>query len=511
MKIFHNKPRKKLNEPQKQVNEIQNKKLSTTLSENLVDLYTLFTYTPDLIVRHLDIKKSGEKAVLIYLAGLTNTDSVHEHILRPLIYDVEDKKNPNLAVSIGHVGSINHWTELENGILQGKSALLVEGRSDAMIFDTQGWPQRAIEDPQLEASLKGAHQGFGETSSKNIALVRRYISNRELKIKEMTVGRRSKSKVSILYLEDVAHPEVLRELEDRIRQLDIDAILNAGELEEFIEDNSFSPFPQLISTERPDAAASHILQGRFIVIVDGSPAALVAPVTLISFFHNVDDYGSRFLTANFIRLMRLLAFFVAIFFPALYISLISFNYELIPIKLLLNIGKYRAEVPFPPLIEALIMEIALEMLREAGIRLPAPIGQTVGIVGAIVIGQAAVQAGIVSNMMIIVVASTAIASFIIPNYDMSSAIRLLRFPMMFLASLFGIVGIVIGLIILIGHLISLESLGIPYSSPFTPIYLSDWKDSFLRVPLWKMSRRPLSTRAIQAVKQGSNDPREGGK
>ncbi|MEH7109081.1 spore germination protein, partial [Bacillus sp. JJ1764] len=279
MKIFHNKPRKKLNEPQKQVNEIQNKKLSTTLSENLVDLYTLFTYTPDLIVRHLDIKKSGEKAVLIYLAGLTNTDSVHEHILRPLIYDVEDKKNPNLAVSIGHVGSINHWTELENGILQGKSALLVEGRSDAMIFDTQGWPQRAIEDPQLEASLKGAHQGFGETSSKNIALVRRYISDRELKIKEMTVGRRSKSKVSILYLEDVAHQEVLRELEDRIRQLDIDAILNAGELEEFIEDNSFSPFPQLISTERPDAAASHILQGRFIVIVDGSPAALVAPVT----------------------------------------------------------------------------------------------------------------------------------------------------------------------------------------------------------------------------------------
>ncbi|WP_028399067.1 spore germination protein [Ectobacillus panaciterrae] len=506
MRIFQNKPRKNFYEPQKQVKEIQNKRISTTLSENLVDLYTLFNHTPDLIVRHLDIQKSGEKAVLIYLAGLTNTDSIHDHVLRPLIYGDEDKKNPNLPVSIGHVGSSNYWTELENSILQGKSVLLVEGRNDAMIFDTQGWPQRAIEDPQLEASLKGAHQGFGETDSRNIALIRRYIPSRELKIKEATVGRRSKCKVSILYLEDVAHPEVLQELEDRIRQLDVDAILNAGELEEFIEDNPYSPFPQLISTERPDAAASHILQGRFVVMVDGSPAALVAPVTLVSFFQNVDDYGSRLLTANFIRLLRLLAFFVAILLPSLYISLISFNYELIPVKLLLNIGKYRAEVPFSPLIEAFIMEIALEMLREAGVRLPAPIGQTVGIVGAIVIGQAAVQAGIVSNMMIIVVASTAITSFIIPNHDMSSAIRLLRFPMMLLASLFGIVGIVVGLITLIGHLISLESLGTPYSSPFAPVYFSDWKDSFLRVPLWKMNHRPLSTRAIQAKKQGSNHP-----
>ncbi|MDQ0201506.1 spore germination protein [Neobacillus ginsengisoli] len=511
MKIFHNKPRKSFYEPQKQANEIQNKKISTTLSENLVDLYTLFTHTPDLIVRHLDIQKSGEKAVLIYLASLTNTDSVHDHILRPLIYGIEDKENPNLPVSIGHVGSSNHWTELENSILQGKSVLLVEGRNDAMTFDTQGWPERAIEDPQLEASLKGAHQGFVETGSRNIALIRRYITSRELKIKEMIVGRRGKCKVSIMYLEDVAHPEVLQELEDRIRRLDVDAILNAGELEEFIEDNTYSPFPQFISTERPDAAASHILEGRFVVMVDGSPSALVAPVTLVSFFQNVDDYGSRFLTANFIRLLRLLAFFVAILLPSLYISIISFNYELIPVKLLLNIGKYRAEVPFPPLIEALIMEIALEMLREAGIRLPAPIGQTVGIVGAIVIGQAAVQAGIVSNMMIIVVASTAIASFIIPNYDMSSAIRLLRFPMMLLASFFGIVGIVVGLLTLIGHLISLESLGNPYSSPFAPVYFSDWKDSFLRVPLWKMNRRPLSARAIQAKKQGSNHPRGDGK
>lgn len=506
MKIFRNKPRNNLYEPQKQVKDIQNKKISITLSENLVDLYTLFTHTPDLIVRHLDIQTSGEKAILIYLAGLTNSDAIHDHILRPLIYGDEDKGSPNLPVSIGHVESSNDWKELENSILQGKSVLLVEGRDNAMIFDTQGWPQRAIEDPQLEASLKGAHQGFGETGSANIALIRRYIPSRELKIKEATVGRRGKCKVSILYLEDVAHPEVLQELEDRIRQLDVDTILNAGELEEFIEDNSYSPFPQFIATERPDAAASHILQGRFAVMVDGSPAVLIAPVTLVAFFQNVDDYGSRLLTANFIRLLRLLAFFMAIFLPALYISLISFNYELIPVKLLLNIGKYRAEVPFPPLIEALIMELALEMLREAGVRLPAPIGQTVGIVGAIVIGQAAVQAGIVSNMMIIVVASTAIASFIIPNHDMSAAIRILRFPMMLIASLFGIVGIVVGLITLIGHLISLESLGTPYSSPFAPVYFSDWKDSFFRVPLWKMKHRPLSTRAIQAKKQDSNHP-----
>jgi spore germination protein len=501
--IFKKWTRKKISTSSKKIKNSEIKMISKILSENLVNLYAFFNDTPDLIVRHLEIKKSNQQAVLVYLSSLIDKDLVHDHILYPLIYD-EDKGNYNQSVTIGNVESSNNWEGIEKNIFQGKSVLLIDGQEDAMILDTPGWPQRAIEDPQLETSLKGSHVGFGETSDRNIALIRRYIPNRQLKIKEMIVGERSSSKVSILYLEDVANPELLQELKNRIQQVNVDSILNAGELEQFIEDNPYSPFPQFISTERPDAAASHIFQGRIIVMVDGSSAVLVTPVTLISFFQNVDDYGSRLLSSNFIRILRMFSFFIAILLPSLYISLISFNYELIPIKILLNIGKYRADVPFPPLIEALIMEISIEMLREAGVRLPAPIGQTVGIVGAIVIGQAAVQAGIVSNMMIIVVSSTAIASFIIPNYDMSSAIRLLRFPMMLIASWFGIVGIVIGLMAIIGHIISLESLGTPYGSPFAPVRFSDWKDTFIRFPLWKMMNRPLSNRALQAKRQGTN-------
>ncbi|MBE5100302.1 spore germination protein [Bacillus aryabhattai] len=463
-----------------------------------------FKDTPDLTVRHLELKKDNKQAVLIYLSSLIDKDLIHEHILYPLINSDEYTKMPSPSVTIGKVESSNNWNDIEVKIFQGESILLIDGQTEAMILGTPGWPQRAIEDPQLETSLKGAHIGFGETSERNIALIRRYIPNRQLKIKEMTVGSRSRSKVSILYLEDVVNPELLQELKNRIEQIHVDFILNTGELEQFIEDNPYSPFPQFISTERPDAAASHIFQGRMIVMVDGSSAVLVTPVTLISFFQNVDDYGSRLLSSNFIRLLRVVSFFIAILLPSLYISLISFNYELIPIKILLNIGKYRSEVPFPPFIEALIMEISLEMLREAGVRLPAPIGQTVGIVGAIVIGQAAVQAGIVSNMMIIVVSSTAIASFIIPNYDMSSAIRLLRFPMMLIASWFGIVGIVIGLMTIIGHIISLESLGTPYASPFAPIRFPEWKDTFIRFPLWKMVNRPSSAKPVQVKRQGTN-------
>jgi spore germination protein len=312
-------------------------------------------------------------------------------------------------------------------------------------------------------------------------------------------------------LGDVANPEILQELEDRIAQLDVDAVVSSGELAEFIEDNPYSPFPQFISTERPDAAASQLLQGRIMVVVDGSPVILIGPASISTFFQNVDDYGTRWLVSSFLRMLRFFAFFVALFLPSFYIALISYNYEIIPVKLLFTIGESREEVPFPPFVEALMMEITLEMMREAGIRLPAPIGQTVGIVGGIVIGQTAVQAGIVSNIMVVIVAFTAIASFILPSYDMSSSVRLMRFPMMFLTSLFGIVGLVIGMMHIMAHLVSLESLGTPYGSPFAPMRLSDWKDTFFRLPVWKMNKRPTGARAIQTDRQGSSRPEGDGK
>lgn len=483
--------------------------ISADLKQNVATLQSMFTHTPDLNVREFTIKHSGEQATLVYLDGLADKNSINNDILRPLQFESERSDAVGgLTVTVGHVARLTAWSQIETAVLHGSSVLLIEGRAEAYAMDTKGWPQRAIEDPQIEASLKGAHQGFVETGSQNIALLRRYIPNRELKVKEIWVGERGHSKVSVLYLADVTHPEVLRELMDRIRQLDVDVIINTGELAELIEDNPYSPFPQFILTERPDAAASQLLQGRVVVVVDRSPSVLVAPATFTSFFQNVDDYSTRWSIATFIRLLRLFAFFIAVLLPAFYIAITSYNFEVIPVKLLITIGESRGKVPFPPFVEAILMELTLEMMREAGVRLPAPVGQTVGIVGGIVIGQAIVQAGLVSNIMVIIVAFTAIASFILPNYDMVAAVRLIRFAMMVAASMFGIVGIIIGVMLMIGHLISLESLGTPYGTPYAPIRLADWKDAIVRVPLWKMKKRPLSTRAVQLKRQGSNHPED---
>ncbi|WHY01620.1 spore germination protein [Neobacillus sp. DY30] len=493
-KIQHNNPAKE--------------RISPLLLENVAEIQKIFSDTPDLVVKKIVIKQTKCPAVLVYLSGLTDTKTIHNHVLSPLIFEAnQEDQDFEVQVSLGQVKEKDTWQDIENAILQGNSVLFIDKRNKAFIYDTQGWPQRGIEDTNIESSLRGEHVGFTETGSSNIAMIRRHIQNRELKMKEMTVGARGNLKLTIMYLADVVNPEVLKELLDRINKLEVESILNAASLAEYIEDNPYSPFPQLFLTERPDFASGEILQGRIVIVVDRSPNVLIGPATFEIFFKSMDDYGARWLVASFIRLMRYFGFFVAIFLPATYIAVIAFHFEIIPLKLLLSIGASRERVPFPPFIEAIVMEITLEMLREAGIRLPAKIGQTVGIVGGIVIGQAAVEAGIVSNIMVIVVALTAIASFIIPNYDMGAAIRMLRFPMMVAASLFGFVGITVGLMTLIIHFISLESLGTPYGSPIAPLRFPDWKDLFIRFPAWSIVKRPESTRAIQWKKANSNRPK----
>ncbi|NEW07218.1 spore germination protein [Paenibacillus sp. SYP-B3998] len=493
--------------PIKESSDQLNQPISGTLENNLVNLRALFSHAPDLVTRQFQLR-TGDDAVLVYLEGLIDKSAINNNILTPLIYEIDSVNDIwNSSITIAKTEIVTLWSDIENSIFQGKSILLIDGQTRSLVLHTQGWPQRAIKEPQIESTLKGSHQGFVETSGQNIALIRRYLPNRELKIKEYTVGSRGNTRVSIMYLEDVVQPDYVKEMEDRLLQVKVDAILNTGELAEFIEDHPISMFPQLIMTERPDSAAAHILQGRIAVIVDHSPSVIIAPVTFSAFFQSVDDYSNRWIIASFLRVLRYIALVTTISLSAVYIAIVSFHYEVLPLDLLISIGESRAKVPFPPIIEALLMELALEMLREAGLRLPGPIGQTIGVVGGIVIGQAAVQAGIVSNIMVIIVAITAISSFIIPDYDMSSSLRLLRFPMMLMAALFGMVGIVIGLMIIGAHLISMESFGISYGSPIAPIRLSDWKDVWIRVPMWKMKKRPLSANPTQLQRQGVN--REG--
>ena len=486
-----------------QKKNIEDSLLGADLSKNIADIQNIFRQAPDLVIRRFQIKADGLEAALVYLSGLTDKELIQNHVLSPLMNSDFDT-NTELPIPLGQIKIINTLSQIENAIFGGDSVLLIHSRTTAHQLDTKGWPQRNVEDAHNEIALKGAHQGFTEIRSQNIAMIRRYIPHRELTVKEIVIGVRSKTRISILYLKDVASEDVLKELETRIHNITVDAVASNGELIEFIEDNPYSPFPQFILTERPDLAVSHILQGRFVTVMDHSPNVLIAPTNFISFFQGVDDYGTRWLVASSIRMLRFISFIIALFLPASYVAFISFNFEVIPVELYLSIAESRTRVPFSPVMEALLMEITLETMREGALRIPTPIGQTVGVVGGIVIGQAAVQAGIVSNIMIIVVAITAISSFVIPNYDMGAAVRLLRFPMMLAAALFGIVGLVIGWMTLIGHLISLESLGTPYGTPLAPFRFADMKDAFLRFPLWAIRRRPKGNGTIQSIRQGKN-------
>ncbi|EDS95801.1 TPA: spore germination protein GerSA [Bacillus anthracis] len=470
---------------QEQADHILNKSISSSLSLNLKHLSKLFSGIPELITRTFPLK-NGKEAALIYMEGLVDKTVINVDILRPLLFKEWNEDDFwESSISIGNIKEVQKWTDIEQSLLHGKSILFINGQLSALELDTQAAPKRSIEEPTTESSLKSSHEGFNEVASDSIALIRRYIPNRELKVKAFTVGERAASKVFMLYLADVANEDVIQEMSCRIESIKVDAILTTGELEGFVEDNSYTLFPQLSITERPDTTAHHILDGRIAVVVDRSPGVLIGPMTFSSFFQTIDDYSFRPMIPSFIRLLRFTGLFIAIFAPALYIAMISFHYEVIPLKLLLTIGESRAKIPFPPILEALLMELVLEMLREA-----------------------AVQAGIVSNVMVIVVSITAVASFIIPNLEMSAGIRLLRFPMMIIASLFGVIGIMVGMAIIIIHILSMESLGVPYGSPFSPLFASDLKDILVRLP-WKiMKKRPLSLNLKQENRQSDIEEME---
>lgn len=477
--------------------------ISGNISEEKQALDTIFYQIPDLITREID-----QRLLLAYIDGLTDEKMLSNQVIQPLL----DKISPgemcseiHTILTVSNISLASTWEEVEDELLHGSSILFVEGEKKAYVMKLPGWKERDIQEPENEATLLGSHQGFTENSQTSIALIRRYLPDKELKIVEQSVGIRGKTKTSILYLRDVAKPEIVDELQNRVKKIQIDAMINTGEIQEFVEDNSFTLFPQFMTTERPDTAASELLQGRVVLVFDRSPSVLIGPFTLASFFHTADDYSIRWLAATFIRLLRYAAFIIAIFLPALYIATISFHFEMLPLHLIITVGESRATVPLNPIMEAFFMEITIEMLREAGLRLPSRVGQTVGVVGGIIIGQAAVQAGLVSNIMVIIVSITAIASFMLPHQDFSSGVRLIRFPTMFLAAFFGMFGIMISVMILIAHLVALESLGTPYGAPYAPTRFSDWKDSFIRVPSFWMKQRPLQNQPQELNRQGSGD------
>ncbi|WP_410771697.1 spore germination protein [Fontibacillus sp. BL9] len=377
------------------------------------------------------------------------------------------------------------------GILNGEVALFVP--QGVYLIDAYGPEKRSIEQSQTESAITGPHDAFNETLETNLSLIRQKFKSNRLKVSQFRVGELTKTKVCLLYIDGLASMDYVEEMASRIQAIEFSSLYDGTMLTQLIDDFPNSLFPLFQTSERPDIAVSKLNEGKIIVIADQSPSAIIAPSSFFEFFTTPDDYYNRWAVGSALRLLRYLAFIITISLTSLYVAITTYHYEMIPENLLVSLTESRSRVPFPPIIEALLMETTIEMLREAGARLPTKIGQTIGIVGGIVIGTAAVEAGFTSNILIISVAMSAIASFVVPSYIMSGSIRLIRFGLIILSGMLGNFGFVAGVALMIIHLSKLTSLGTPYTIPAAPIKPVDWKDIFIRGPFWSFHQRPTQS------------------
>jgi spore germination protein KA len=476
--------------------------LSTELSLNLASVSTRLGNSPDVIIREFGIGFKKEiRAAIVFIDGLVDTTQIDRDILTPLMMNSSEIENkvldPNLLLfiqtkllPIGDVKTKTTVSHLVESVLSGDTTILIDGIAETLILSTREWEKRAIAEPPSEVIVRGPREGFTETLRTNTSILRRKIRNPNLTFECMRLGRQTKTDVCMVYLKGITNQSLVEEVKRRLKDIHTDSILESGYIEEFIEDTPFSPFETVDYTERPDAIAGRVLEGRVAIIVNGTPMVLTVPALFLEFFQSPEDYYLRSYYSTLVRLIRYAAFAFSLLSPAIYVALVTFHQELLPTPLLISIAAAKEGVPFPSVVEAIGMGLVFEILREAGIRQPRPIGQAVSIVGALVIGQAAVSAGFVGAPMVIVVALTAIASFVTPK--LSDLTALLRIVLTVMAGFLGAFGIMIGLLVILIHLASLRSFGIPYLAPIAPIYIQDLKDIVVRVPWWAMFKRPRS-------------------
>lgn len=497
----HRKKRKIVYPPNQASEQFQNVKLDGRLEETIASFVRIFDGNYDFAMRRFHV--FGQyPAVMFYYATMIDQSTVNGDILKPFMYvppymegkniEFQQLKDTLFHDSIFHADVIveSQFGRLIEGMLRGKTIVVIEGLEEAFVIGTRSIEQRSIDQPATEQVIRGPREGFVEPLATNIALLRYRLQTTDLHVNTIEIGRRTKSKVAICYMEGITNPDLLKEVKKRLASIDIDAILDSGYLEQFIEDNHLSPFPQIHYTERPDKVAANLLEGRVAILVDGSPLALVVPTVFSQFYQTVEDYTERFVLMSAIRLARLVALTFSLVFPSIYVSIISFNPELIPTEFAVAVAGGRAGVPFPAIVEVLVIEVTMEVLREATIRLPQQVGGALSIVGVLVIGQAAVAAGFSSPITVVIIALTTIGSFATPAYNAALALRLLRFPLIILAGIFGLYGVMIGLILIANHMLSLRSFGVPYLSPLVPGNFEGMKDMLIRGPLWWMHKRP---------------------
>lgn len=445
---------------------------------------------------------------LIFLSGMIDEDMVREGILKPIQSRIESPsgaepalpRNPDLLNNIIQASEetvtssiiTSRLQDAVQAVLEGQVVLLLDGEKQLVIFPFASYEKRSFSESRNEVVIRGPKEAFVEDLKINVTMIRRKIKTPRLKMEQHAIGAFTNTSVVVVYIEGLCKQPLIDNVKNRLSQIQMDGVLESSYLEEQLEDTPLSPFPQMQNTERPDIASAALLEGRIVVMVDGTPIVIIAPATFPMFLQSPEDYYQRYYATSWIRWIRYIFMFVSILSPSFYIALTTYHPEMIPANLLLSIAAAREAVPFPAMIEALIMEITFEALREASIRIPSAIGQAVSILGTLVIGEAAVRAGIVSAPMVIIVSLTGISSFIVPSYSIGLTLRLLRFPIMLLAGSFGLLGLSIGVFLVMLHLSSMQSFGTPYLSPLTPFHWSDFKDFIIRAPWPLMRKRPTS-------------------
>jgi spore germination protein KA len=472
----------------------------------------------DIKIRDFTLNARGKqyKAFLLYIDGLVDTNSINDFILTPLMlksYSNQDNSPQIISEAITNnisvrkikkfnitdyiyecllpqnsIKKLSSFDDLVRNVNSGDCALFVDTINFAFDIDIKKFSQRSISEPKNEPSVRGSGEAFVENLRTNTSMIRRSINNENLIIENIVVGKSNQNNCAVCYIKDIANSSLVAEAKYRLNNIDVDYILSCSELEQLLKDNPETTLPEILSTERVDKTCSHLLQGRVVIIYNGSPYALILPVTLFDFISSPEDVNLNYHFSNLLKFIRGIAFFITLLLPGLYLAITIYHRELIPTELLYSIVATRVNVPFPIILEVLMMELSFELIREAGLRVPSPLGSTVGIVGALVLGEAAVSANIVSPILIIVIAITAISSFAIPDFSISFHLRISRFAYTILGSLCGFLGIGIGLFIHILTLNSLKSFGVPYLSPYAPLTPIGNSSYFLK-PVWKREKR----------------------
>ncbi|WP_075717096.1 spore germination protein [Bacillus cereus] len=475
--------------------------LSYSLSLNLKNLQYRLSPNFDIIYREFDIPDFSRHAVLIYLKTITDVQMLQDYILRPLLQRSIKPKSKNANITVSTVTNrielcdIQIFSELDtivSHLFAGSCILLLESMNIAFILNTSKTMNRAISEPTTESSIHGSKESFVEILSINVSMLRRNFKSSHLSIQKSSIGVQTQRDVAVIYLDHLTNKKFVTAITERICAIDIDDILDNSCLEQLLSNNPYSPFPQMIQTERPDRVIQGLLKGQVAVILDGSPFVLLTPITLALLLHTPEDDTERWWIGTTFRLLRLFCFLLALLLPALYITFISFHPGLIPWQLIIFIQSSRGGVPFSTFIETFIMACTIECLGEAGIRLPRSSGQAVGIVGGLVIGQSAVEAGLVSPVTVVIVALTTLCSFAIPQYGLGLSIRLLRFLFIISAAIFGLYGIIFAFLFLCAHLVKLQNFGVNYLGYFVHYQSQDWKDTFIRLPIqWNIFRNAI--------------------